>query len=181
MCRTGAITQLLTGADIHSLYRNGFDGALVIAESALAENSVAVSRAWAVSHSKDGLFGDGVATVSVAIDQRDRNRIEVPDDDTTFRAWFPYGRGPRFAWTDMGRGWEPELFTRDQRRAASKTIAHVQSVIGKLDRQEFGQENSDLVAQAYSRVDDLLDMVYADLHGLDSTNPDPPSWLTDES
>lgn len=71
--------------------------------------------------------------------------------------------------------WEPQSFTRDQRRGAGKTIGRVQSLIHHLDPHEFGPDSADLIPQAYSRVDDLLDMVYQDIYGIDGTNPQPPT------
>jgi hypothetical protein len=71
--------------------------------------------------------------------------------------------------------WEPESFTSAQRRAASKAIVRAQVLLDSLDRQEFGAHNTEAVRRAYSRVDDLLAMLYDDLYGLDASNPQWPN------
>jgi hypothetical protein len=52
------------------------------------------------------------------------------------------------------------------------------SLIDRLDRNELGPQHAELVAQIYSRVDDLLAMLYDDIYGLDGSGvqiPQPPS------
>jgi hypothetical protein len=71
--------------------------------------------------------------------------------------------------------WRPESFDLAQRRAAAGAIAQMANIVGRLDREEFGRPNKELVAKVYSRVDDMLAMLYDDLYGLDGCEPQPPS------
>lgn len=71
--------------------------------------------------------------------------------------------------------WAPESFTPEQRRAASKAIVRAQVLVDKLDRKEFGVRNAEAVGRAYSRVDDLLAMLYDDVYGLDASGAQWPS------
>jgi hypothetical protein len=71
--------------------------------------------------------------------------------------------------------WEPESFTQEQRRAASKAIVRAQVLVDSLDCREFGTGSAEAVGRAYSRVDDLLAMLYDDLYGLDASAPQWPS------
>ena len=71
--------------------------------------------------------------------------------------------------------WEPDSFTPEERRSAAKALVRVQALVDRLDRNEFGEASADVVRRAYSRADDLLAMLYDDLHGLDESNPQWPS------
>lgn len=71
--------------------------------------------------------------------------------------------------------WQPESFTRAERRAAAKAVVRAQVLIDQLDRSEFGSQNVELIAQVYARVDDLLAMIYEDIYGYDASRPQPPS------
>ena len=71
--------------------------------------------------------------------------------------------------------WEPESFTPEERRCAAKALVRAQALVDRLDRDEFGEASADVVRHAYSRVDDLLAMLYDDLYGLDESNPQWPS------
>ena len=67
--------------------------------------------------------------------------------------------------------WEPEKFTREQRRAAGRTVVRAQVLVDRLDRNEFGIANAGLVTSVYRRIDDLLSLLYQDLYGLDESKP----------
>lgn len=79
----------------------------------------------------------------------------------------------------MGRllVWEPEKYTRAERRAAASTLIQAQNAIWCQDRNAFGAEHAELVHQLYLRVDDLLTMVYEALYRFDDSDqvPQPPS------
>ena len=71
--------------------------------------------------------------------------------------------------------WAPESFTHEQRRAASKAIVRAQVLLDSLDCKEFGIHNAEAVGRAYSRVDDLLAMLYDDIYGIDASGAQWPS------
>lgn len=74
--------------------------------------------------------------------------------------------------------WNPETFTPEQRRAAASALTQARISVYQLNRAEFGPSSAGIAARAYSRVDDLLAMIYDDLHGLDGSGaqiPQPPS------
>ncbi|MBN7428798.1 Uncharacterised protein [Mycobacteroides abscessus subsp. massiliense] len=83
-------TERMDGADLYELYNNGFDGTLVIAAP---EPTTGGCTAWVVAQCDDGLFAEGPAGESDTLDGAPvRQAFLVPDDDTAFIAWFPYGR-----------------------------------------------------------------------------------------
>jgi hypothetical protein len=70
--------------------------------------------------------------------------------------------------------WEPETFSREQRRTAAKAVVRAQVMVDRLDRNEFGAGSAALVARAYLRVDDMLAMLLEDLYTLDEIEPQSP-------
>lgn len=64
--------------------------------------------------------------------------------------------------------WQPDTFTREERRAAAKAIVRAQVSVDRLDRSEFGSENTELVKVVYRRIDDLLSMIHEDIYGYDA-------------
>lgn len=71
--------------------------------------------------------------------------------------------------------WRPETFTPEQRRAAAKTVVRAQVLVDQLDRNEFGRANAELITHVYSRIDDMLAMLYEDLYAFDDREPQAPS------